>query len=375
MPITTRYFAITVPQGLSTIKLDSRGIGTCQITAKNVSATAIDGRGILTSVPVARPPAGAVEKGWIKIVSGPTDRHFDVDQEVAFAIKIAVPEPKKGEAPPQPGNYSFRLDVVNIARPDDSGDQSQPLSFAVAAPKPMRPSKLPLVLGVVALVLLVGAVVTWLLLRKPAPAPSPTQAPEQAPAILGIGLSRDLWTRATLTSQWNQVANSCCIIDIAVLPDGTILGVGTDNTIWARATLSSPWAPVANSCCITAITGLPGGTILGIGLDHFLYTRATLTSQWIQVPNSGSVIGVSVMPDGTIVGIGTDQFLYTRATLYGTWVQVPNSCCVTGISVMPDGTIVGIGLDNFLWTRAGLRGVWAQVPNSGSVIDVAAWHK
>jgi hypothetical protein len=167
MPTRTRYFTVTVPQGLSTLKLDIKGNATCQITVKNVSSLAIDGRAILTSLPVSRPPAGAVEKGWVRL-EGAADRHFDVDQDMVFSIRIAVPQPKKGEAPPQPGNYSFRLDVVNIARPDDSSDQSQALSFTVPVYVPPPPSKLPLILAVAALVLVIAGVTTWLVLRKPA---------------------------------------------------------------------------------------------------------------------------------------------------------------------------------------------------------------
>jgi hypothetical protein len=369
MPIATRYFTITVPQGLSTLKLDSQGKATCQITVKNVSGLAIDGRALLASLPVVRPPAGAVENGWVKI-DGPTDRHFEADQEVVFAVNVAVPRPKKGEQP-QPGNYGFRLDVVNIARPDDSRDHGQALSFAVAAYTPAPPSKLPLILVVAAVVLILGSAVTWWLLRKPTPTPAP---PEQSVAILGIGPNRDLLTRTTLNSQWNQVAGSCCIVDVAVLPGGKIVGVFTDNSLWTRDTLSSTWVAVPNSCCVIGVTGLPGGTILGIGMDNTLFTKAELSSQWIHVPNSGAVMGVSVMPDGTVLGVGMDKFLYTRATLNSPWGQVPNSCCVTGITVMPDGTVLGIGLDKTLFTRATLNSPWVQVPNSGSVIGVAAWQ-
>jgi hypothetical protein len=162
MPAATKYFTVTAPQGISTLKLDSKGCATCQITVKNVSRTVIDGRAILVSLPVVNPRAGAVEKNWIKI-DGATDRHFPVDQEEVFAVKIALPQ-KKGEAPAA-GNYSFRLDVVNIARPDDSGDQSQALGFTVAAPPPEKPSRWPLIAVVAALVLIVGGVTTWLLMR------------------------------------------------------------------------------------------------------------------------------------------------------------------------------------------------------------------
>ena len=162
MPVSTRYFTVTAPQGMSTIKLDSKGCATCQITVKNVSRTALDGRAVLVSLPITRPPSGAVEKNWVKI-DGLTDRHFAVDQEEVFSIKIAVLQ-KKGEPAPA-GAYGFRMDVINVARPDDSGDQSQALGFTVAAVAPPAKSKWPLIAVVAALVLIVGGVTTWLLLR------------------------------------------------------------------------------------------------------------------------------------------------------------------------------------------------------------------
>jgi hypothetical protein len=169
---------------MSTIKLDSKGCGTCQITVKNVSGTTLDGRAVLVSLPVAKPPAGVVEKQWV-VIDGPAQRHFAIDQEEVFSVKIAVLQ-KKGEPAPA-GNYSFRLDVVNVAQPDESGDQSQALGFtmsAVAAP-PAR-SKTLLIGIIAAVVLIVGGVTTWLLLRnsnaKPAPTATATPPPAASPA-------------------------------------------------------------------------------------------------------------------------------------------------------------------------------------------------
>jgi hypothetical protein len=363
MYTATRFFSITAPQGQSTIKLDSKGYGTCQITVKNVSSTAIDGRGTLVSLPVTRPPAGAVENGWVTI-AGPAVRRFDVDAEEVFSVKIAVPQLKKGVPPRPAGNYNFRLNVVNVARPDDSADQSQALNFAVAASTPPPPSRLPLILALAAVVLLVASVATWLLLRKP-----------NSPAILGIGPGQDLWTRTTPTSPWVQIPNSCCVTGVSVMANGTIVGIGLDKFLWTRANLSSPWGQVPNSCCVTGVSVIADGTIVGIGLDKFLWTRANLNSLWVQVPNSCCVTGVSVMADGTIVGIGLDKFLWTRANLNSPWVQVPNSCCVTGVSVMADGTILGIGLGQDLWTRSTLSSQWVHIPDSGLVIAIAAGHK
>jgi hypothetical protein len=148
------YFEITPPEGLSVVKLDNSGRARVQYTVKNVSAIRRDGRAQLVSVPAA---PGAVEKNWVK-VEPPTDRSFDPGQSQNYAVTIAVP-PKS-----PPGSYSFRLDTVLVARPDE-GDSSSPLTFnVVSTVAPAKPFRwwIPVV-ALVALVIL--GVVLWLVLR------------------------------------------------------------------------------------------------------------------------------------------------------------------------------------------------------------------
>ena len=165
-----KYFLVTIPEGASTIRLDSQGRASVQYTAKNVSAAHIDGRAVLVSVPQTSPPSGVVQKGWVKI-DGPEQRNFSPDREEVFTVKIQVP-PKSAA-----GNYVFRLDVVSVARPDE-GDQGQTVGFTVAPSLPVDGggSKWLLIVLVIVLVLVIGGVTTWLLLRKsgtPVQPPSP----------------------------------------------------------------------------------------------------------------------------------------------------------------------------------------------------------
>lgn len=156
-----QLFHITVPQGMSSVKLDRQGRANVQFTAKNVSATSIDGKGVLASFPRTSPASGAVENGWVKI-DGPQERHFDKDREETFAVKIAVPAKSK------PGAYNFRLNVVSVARPDE-GDASPTVAFEVAAAAVATGDGrkwMPIIL-VIVLVLAVGGVATWLIVRKP----------------------------------------------------------------------------------------------------------------------------------------------------------------------------------------------------------------
>ncbi len=174
------YFQVTNALGMSNVKLDSQGRASVQFTAKNVSAAPIDGRAVLVSLPPTKPASGAVQKGWVKL-EGSAERKFEKDQEQVFAVRIAVP-PKSPA-----GNYIFRLDVVSVAQPD-VGDLGPPMSFSVTAPTGGGgggDSKWPLILLVIALVLAVIGVATWLILRKPGgtttQTPTPTQPAPQPP--------------------------------------------------------------------------------------------------------------------------------------------------------------------------------------------------
>lgn len=120
-----QLFRVSLPDGMSTVKLDSQGRGTVQYTVKNVSARALDGRAVLLSLPQAKPPSGPVEKGWVK-VDGTSDRHFDIDKEETFTVKIAVPPNSAA------GKYTFRLDTVWVNQPDQ-GDAGGAVAFTVAA--------------------------------------------------------------------------------------------------------------------------------------------------------------------------------------------------------------------------------------------------
>jgi hypothetical protein len=370
-----KYFEITLPEGLSTVKLDSSGRAKVQYTVKNVSGIRRDGRAVLVSLPAG---PGVVEKNWVKI-EGPTDKPFDPGQSQTYIVNIAVP-PKSPT-----GTYSFRLEAVLVAKTDE-GDSSTPVTFHVAGAA--SPAAKPFPWWIVAaafLALLVLAVVLYLVLRpKPQqPAEQPPQAsnsdtdrsrpprPARSTVILGIGLDHQLYTRDNLTSPWVVVPNSGSVIGVTQIQDGKLLGIGLDNQLYTRDSLTSPWVLVPNSGAVIGITQMRGGRILGIGLDDQLYTRESLTSPWVLVPNSGSVTAVTQMHDGRILGIGLDRQLWTRESLTSPWVQVPNSGAVTGVAEMHDRRILGIGLDSQLWTRDNLTSAWVQVPNSGAVTAIS----
>src|SRR6266568_1448605 len=154
-----KLFEISVPDGMSAIKLDSQGRGSVQYTVKNVSARPIDGRAVLVPVPADPPdPNHPVQKGWVKI-DGKPERHFDVNGEDTFTVNVAV-LPKNV----QPGTYGYRMDVVSVATPD-VGDKSTVLKFEVKAGEKPKP-KWGILIAVIAVVLVAGAIGIWFALRS-----------------------------------------------------------------------------------------------------------------------------------------------------------------------------------------------------------------
>jgi hypothetical protein len=154
-----KLFQITLPEGLSTLALDSQGHGTVHYSVKNVSARPIDGRAVLVCLPQGDSNNG-VQKNWITL-DGKAERHFGVNGEDTFTVNIAVP------ARSPAGTYGYRLDVVSIAKPDE-GDSSQPTKFTVVPAAP-PPKKWGLIAAVIAAVLILAGIGIWAATRPKTP--------------------------------------------------------------------------------------------------------------------------------------------------------------------------------------------------------------
>lgn len=165
----------------TTFTLDSQGKASFQITAKNVTGAACDGRAVAVSMPATTPPSGAVQNGWIKI--GTPEQRFERDQEKVFAINVEVPAKDK-----KPGQYQFAVDVVLVSTPD-VGDRSQ--TFAFTVPETAKnPGHVPVwawLIPVVLLVVIGLGVGLWLALKpKPTTVTTPTPATTTTAANSGL---------------------------------------------------------------------------------------------------------------------------------------------------------------------------------------------
>src|SRR5262249_3432327 len=142
-----------------------------------------DGRAVLISLPQVKPPSGPVEKGWVKI-DGKPDRHFDVNKEETFTVKIAVP-PKT-----PPGDYTFRLDTVWVDQ-TDQGDAGAAVRFTV--PVTANGAKFPMwIIPVVLLVVIGIGVGVWLAMRgQKVPDLHGQNVTDAATALQAVGLTLD----------------------------------------------------------------------------------------------------------------------------------------------------------------------------------------
>lgn len=79
---------------------------------------------------------------------------------------------------------------------------------------------------------------------------------------------------SAVAQSWTQVPNSGAVTSAAVLASGTIIGVGMDKGLWTRATLTSDWKQVPNSGAVIGVAAMPNGLILGVCVDNTLQTQS-----------------------------------------------------------------------------------------------------
>lgn len=98
--------------------------GTASFTVFNASGQPLRGR----VIPAADDEA---VKGWLSLV-GEAERAFPIAGTEAFEVQVAVPP----DAPA--GSYQFRLDAVDVARPEETHVRGPVVAFEVGEPKPKK---------------------------------------------------------------------------------------------------------------------------------------------------------------------------------------------------------------------------------------------
>jgi cytolethal distending toxin subunit A len=117
-------FDITAPG--DAVSLGPSGTGEIPFTVTNVGASAVRGRAVLG-------PEKSAVLSWLKL-AGEQERLLQPKQTDTFLVKVAVPPGTNA------GDYSFRLDIVSVARPDEDSTQGPAIKIPVIlAPPPPKP--------------------------------------------------------------------------------------------------------------------------------------------------------------------------------------------------------------------------------------------
>jgi hypothetical protein len=159
----------TITAATNTIRLDDTRQAQTTFTVFNSSGRAMRGRARI----VVQNPASET---WVSLV-GDAEKDFPIAGTHQYDVKIAVP------AGSPPGSYPFRLDVVGTENPDEEFSQGPTVTFEVPAPAPAKnPFPIWIPIALVAVLLLVGGVIAFLLLRGPGGI-SPANATSTAVAL------------------------------------------------------------------------------------------------------------------------------------------------------------------------------------------------
>jgi beta-lactam-binding protein with PASTA domain len=322
-----KLFQITLPEGLSTLNLDSKGHGTVHYSVKNVSARPIDGRAVLVCLPQGDP--NSVQKGWISL-EGKAERHFEVNGEDTFTVNVSVP-PKSAA-----GTYSYRLDVVSVAKPDE-GDSSQPTRFTVVDTVP-PPKKWGLIAAIIAAVVIVAGVGIWLAMRHKKPT---------VPNLAGMTVAN---ATAALTANNLQLDPHMDIIISQPSNSGLILGQVPSPGPVPSGTTS---VHVQVGAATVDVPTLTGHTVADASANLLAPLQLSLGAT-TYAPSPG-------VDPGTITG---------QTPAAGTPVQTNSTIAVTvtpqTVNVPPN--LVGMTLINAANSVRGVGLVPGQIAGDGSVV-------
>jgi len=291
-------FAITA--ATNTVFLESNRQGQTSFTVSNTTVRAVRGRAHLVV-------EQATAASWLTLL-GEAERNFASTGSHQFVVQITLP-------PGAPaGDYTFRLDMVDLANPDDDFSEGPAVKFIVAPSAPVKkPFPWWIVAVVVGLLILVGGGtygIIQLSQKKPAVTPIVTVTKSTPTAVLP---TPTLTPKPVFAGPWrgqftfNTGQNSTQSLQLNTFQNGAF-----------RGTLFGPGFGEGPSS--TNVSGTEGS------LNSFSFSAQNRLQQAINQTGNGAGIYVefTAISYGPISGVFPlnsvfDAVVYADGSLHGVW--------------------------------------------------------
>ncbi|XP_077977187.1 uncharacterized protein LOC144432779 [Glandiceps talaboti] len=166
--------------------------------------------------------------------------------------------------------------------------------------------------------------------------------------MVGVNCDQKVVTRSRANGDWFRADGSCCIEAIAVRKDKTLLGVGDDKMLYTKTAPNlGKWeGPIENSCCVRDVAVMPNGIILATTTDEVMVKRNELEDEWVKTHNGKGVRAIAAFSDGAVLGLAKSGGLKYRESIdEGNWKYLGDggNRDVRDIAIQADDTVVGIG--------------------------------
>ncbi|HZU69826.1 MAG TPA: hypothetical protein VFA09_21315 [Ktedonobacteraceae bacterium] len=310
----TSPFAITAAS--NTVLLDNNRQAQTSFTVSNTTSHTIRGRAHLVVQPSSAEP-------WLRM-QGEAEREFAASESEQYVVQLIVP-------PGVPaGDYTFRLDVVDLANPDDNFSEGPTVKFVVPAPVPAkRPFPWWIVAVAVGILILIGAgtyglvqlshknptVASTATVTKPTPTPlPPTPTPTPKP-LFSPGTWQGQFDNGPI--QFSLIVNTIQNGAIAgTLDQSHFEGATVENITGTEGNLNL-FAPNAQNRLQFAIQHFGNGT--GIFVD---FTNLSFA------PGSKGIANLCI----AVLNCSFDAVVYQDGSLHGVYFYPGHT--------QPDGTFV-----------------------------------
>lgn len=344
-------FAITA--ATNTVLLDSSRQGQTSFTVSNTTTRSARGRARIVPISAAAGP-------WLTLL-GEAERDFASSSTQQYTVQISVP-------PGAPASdYTFRLDMVDLANPDEDFSEGPSVRFVVA---PSLPVKKPfpwwiVAIAIAALLILAGGAYGISRLLQKAPVTTNTKP-----------------TATPVAGRWQSVASMpTARADLAATTgqNGLIYAIGGQNgsgflnTVEAYNPSTNSWNTLPGMPLrrrdVAAVTG-PDGRIYVIGgenrFDDTGFSQINEVDVYDPAANSWSTVasmptpryGIAAVlgPDGRIYVFGGSGFgsilntveVYTPSTnSWATAAPMPTARSGAAAVLGPDGRIYVMGGGSF----------------------------